>query len=302
MVNVEEYLANYSHIRPDIDLFVTTSRNKEGIDINDTDIRHVYIESHCLTDIRQMAGRIRRGAEHLYIITDSKGHSNLESIWESDYDKDMCRKVTINSDGRTDTVYSLDEQLRHFCRQRKVYNLVRNANSPMRAYNDEHPEIGKCIDFIKNKHPYVEFDYFENGFCYNEYRRHALVFIDSEIRTFREALDSPPILEALFRQIFPRTQIHLPVIPEEEAVKIMERYLTEHPDGRISRAERDHLILEVATALNRHYDPDSGKYPQLNRWLQPIGFQVKQRGNNKKRNTYDEFRIIRLTADTSDAA
>ena len=47
LLAVQEYLEKHSRIREDIALFVTTSKNKEGININDDDIRHVYIPYIC---------------------------------------------------------------------------------------------------------------------------------------------------------------------------------------------------------------------------------------------------------------
>lgn len=302
MVNVEEYLANKSCIRPDINLFVTTSRNKEGIDINDTDIHHVYVESHCLTDIRQMAGRIRRGAEHLYVITDSAGYTNSEVYRERFFDKNLCTLKMWDDSSKPTEIHPLDEVLNIHCRQFGVRGLVGNKNSSIRAYNKDHPEIGKFIDSIKYKLPYIEYDYFTNQFCYNQYREHARDFIAREVKEFSVAQQSPTRLSEMFRKVFPQTQIHLPIIPQEEAARIMERYIAEHPNGLISRAEREQLILEIACALNRNYDPASGKQPKINRWLSPIGYQIIQKGHNKDRSSYDVFEIIQLAADASDVA
>lgn len=51
---------------------VTTSRNKEGINILNEDIRYMFVETHNMDDIIQMAGRVRSGLHYLYIIADAK--------------------------------------------------------------------------------------------------------------------------------------------------------------------------------------------------------------------------------------
>ena len=83
MVDVEEKPAKTSSLRPDIRLFITKSKNKEGINIEDDDIHHVYIESHYLPDIKQIAGRIRSGAKHVYIIVDSNDYSPYALPYET---------------------------------------------------------------------------------------------------------------------------------------------------------------------------------------------------------------------------
>lgn len=59
-VKVEKYLKMEEDIPDDIKVFVTTSRNKEGIYIfNDEYEWHIVIESHWDEEIQQMWGRVR---------------------------------------------------------------------------------------------------------------------------------------------------------------------------------------------------------------------------------------------------
>lgn len=59
-VKVEKYLKMEEDIPDDIKVFVTTSRNKEGINIfNDEYEWHIVIESHWDEEIQQMWGRVR---------------------------------------------------------------------------------------------------------------------------------------------------------------------------------------------------------------------------------------------------
>ena len=291
MENVENYLAEHSRIRPDIDLFVTTSRNKEGIDIKDDDIRHVYIESHCLTDIRQMAGRIRSGVEHLYIITDAKPIFSPESFFESDYDKDMCCKYLVDENGKLHCDKALDAQLRHFCQQNFVSGLVGNADSLIRAYDDKHSKIGQYIDYIKKIHPYVQYDYFLNGFFYNNYRKLSRDFIDSENKAFNEALETPEGLMSMFQQAFPKAHIHPPVTAETTALEYIKQFLEAHPNGEINKQQKDLLTAD----LGKIFYPDSdGKKHQLCRMLHSIGYECTTFGKNKQRESYGMSRIYPL--------
>lgn len=89
----EQYLASHERLPGDVQLFITTSRNKEGVNIKDENIRHVYIESHCLTDIIQMTGRIRCGAENVYIVLDAAGFNSNEHYLECTVAKQLAEET-----------------------------------------------------------------------------------------------------------------------------------------------------------------------------------------------------------------
>lgn len=72
MKDLEAYIAENRRLPEDVSLFVSTSRNKEGINIENEDIRYLFVESHFSDDVIQMAGRIRAALENLYIISDTE--------------------------------------------------------------------------------------------------------------------------------------------------------------------------------------------------------------------------------------
>lgn len=55
-------------------ILLTTSCLKEGVNIENKNIRVAFCESHVLSEIRQFAGRIRNGLDVLFIISDAKQH------------------------------------------------------------------------------------------------------------------------------------------------------------------------------------------------------------------------------------
>jgi hypothetical protein len=73
---LEKELAESSLLAEDIYFFVTTSRNKEGININNKDIKYMFVETHLMYDVVQMAGRVRCGVEKLYIISNAEQLKN----------------------------------------------------------------------------------------------------------------------------------------------------------------------------------------------------------------------------------
>ncbi|MCF2618123.1 hypothetical protein JQM68_13110 [Oscillibacter valericigenes] len=73
---IREVMETQEIVPSDIKILITTSQNKEGININDLDIKDMVVESHQRDEVRQMAGRVRNGLDNLIIVTDAKQHSS----------------------------------------------------------------------------------------------------------------------------------------------------------------------------------------------------------------------------------
>lgn len=275
MVNVEKHLYNHDSIRSDITFFYTTSRNKEGININDPDIHHVYIESHNLTDIKQMAGRLRNGVENVYIILDSKGHGNSEPRFEQIFAQEFCNSNSYNPDSS-----HVNTMLNAFCTKQKL--------TLSEAYHSENSEVGEFIDFIKKKSPYLEYDYFAQEIRYNFYRQKARAFAFKVNDTFNDAAKHPKKLAALFQKEFPYSFIHTPLSPIDEGREYVENYLKQHP-------ERDHPyseIIEIAEYLKKllgtpkRSSKNTDENIAPNYYLHKVGFHSKRRNNNVSHPNY----------------
>ena len=84
-----------SYIPNDIQLFITTSRNKEGINIQNTDIKNMFVETHLMYDVVQMAGRVRKGIDNLYIISNAEQHDHSCDVTDILFSK---RVMVANKD------------------------------------------------------------------------------------------------------------------------------------------------------------------------------------------------------------
>lgn len=171
MLSVQDHLEKFSRIREDIALFVTTSKNKEGININDEDIRHVYIESHSMTDICQMAGRLRHGAENVYIILDSQGHPPSESKFDGFFAERICQHKLEEANQPPVQVHLLDDMLREVRRRAAEKAQVSSPEVTPCAFVDELPDVKAFIDYARSKTPYLMYDYFTGTFRVNVYRK-----------------------------------------------------------------------------------------------------------------------------------
>lgn len=277
MENVEKHLYKHESIRPDIALFCSTSRNKEGINIQDSDIRHVYIESHSLTDIKQMAGRIRKGAEHVYIIIDSKGYGNTEPQHEQKLDKDFCNPALFDTG-----ISPADALLNRFCADRKL--------SISTAYRTEASEVGQYIDLLKSKFPYIQFDHFARKFRFNLYRELSYQLQYDELKEFDDAVESTASLIELFQNEFPYATIHAYHSPVDEGSTYVQLYIDQHPDEFHPYDEILAIALHLRALLGapqRSKNTDSESISNPNLYLHKVGFHFKRRHNNASHENYN---------------
>lgn len=253
-------------------------------------IQHVYVESHSVTDIHQMTGRIRRGAEHLYVIIDSEGYGNTEHRFERVLAKYLC----TSKQAAIDISYT-NSILKDFCDEHKL-----SLND---AYRTENSDLGDFIDLIKQKFPYIEFDYFTYKFRFNSYNKLSHDFISSETRSFTEASKVPQDLVALFQMAFPYSNIYSPITHEEEAQQIGWNFLNSHPTGIVTEEELDELIAKLDVLLTSPQNRKRRKShkPAPNRLLHQIGLDYSPRNNNIHSEGYSEH-ILRPWKKSSKAA
>lgn len=296
--DIQAKLAKDALIREDIQLFVTTSKNKEGINIENKDIHHVYIEEHSLTDIRQMAGRLRCGADHAYVIVDSKGHNTYEHPQERWLTRFMC-KFDLDW-GDVDifepNIHShADAMLDYKCAQNGVHNLMGNSRSTKRAYSEDYPEIGGYITLMQSKFPYMSCNFFNNTFQYNELRERGMDFVAREKRLFEKALASDEEFLRIFGEGFPVTKLHPMVDKARQAELYLQQYMEAHPDNRYTTAEKERLGVELDMILSSDEKRKRRKSdkPQANRVLHQLGYKIVHAGKkDKKHKGYDIWKIV----------
>ena len=289
METAEKYLADNSRIHPDIQLFYTTSRNKEGINIEDTDIDDVYIESHSMTDIKQMAGRIRHGTENLYIIMDSKGYGDNENRWECEHAKMVALETSEN--GYT----QLNKNLRKHCRILGVDNLVFNENYSLQENNGKNRQIISYIDLIESKSPYFEYDYISNSFYYNGYREKSRQYYALENEAFEDAYYSEALVY-MFREAFPDAAVHEPESSIDYVEMIIEKMKTRYAAGDLKTEDMKMYATELdmlLTDYNTRKKRTSGVV-QMNRVLKLVGLSYDRKSHNKKSPNYDVWELKTL--------
>lgn len=90
---VIESLETKECLPANVRILFTTSKGKEGININDKDIPAMYCESHYVADLVQMAGRVRNGLRTLYIIRDAAQTCDYLSNFTADINRNCVEAV-----------------------------------------------------------------------------------------------------------------------------------------------------------------------------------------------------------------
>ena len=141
---VREYLVTYSRLPPEVRIFITTSQNKEGISIEDDDIKYMFSESHNKADLEQMAGRVRgnpdtgTGIRMLTVVYDAADNWDDWNFLECALDKMLV--------GQAKNALHLHEAA--YEQAGKKYKLE------------------KDISAIQKKHRYLRYDYISKKFCH----------------------------------------------------------------------------------------------------------------------------------------
>ena len=248
MVRVEAAVANDKHLPKDIHLWLTTSRNKEGINIENEDIAHLYVESHIQSDIIQMAGRIRTGVEHMYVIVDAQDNHATEWKYLAEFSRTYL-VTSVNAAGSIDD--ACNAMLETICLDNEYTGLFNQRDAKVTAYQKKGcKDVRDCIDFFHDVFPHARYSYIDNVFRYYHMREVSKRLQATELRVFKRAKDESGKLEKLFKRWFPTSTVH-PYVPSEEAQNAAARDYLINEMGlfkvgrRFTQEERDAMTVRL---------------------------------------------------------
>ena len=283
MEQVEASIAKDKLIPDDIHLWLTTSRNKEGINILNEDIDHLYVESHIQSDLIQMAGRIRCGVKHMYIIVDSQDH--YFSSWQDE-------PYLYRDESSGSVIDGYNNFLKNF--YGNVGTKPPFANTEPFAFDTERT-CERVAAYVEHVHEraYVRYSYFDNAFHFYNLRDLGIRLQTQELNMFKRAMQTPGHIEAVFQEWFPDSVVH-PYIPIEEARKQeASEYL--HKLGITDATKR--FTCDECTAirneLNRIYNEDLTSLNPLLKKCLPL--KMKRVSNDKTNAGYNLYHAVPLT-------
>ena len=164
---IRKHLVSHSSIPSDVKIFITTSQNKEGISIEDDDIKHMFSESHNKADLEQMAGRVRgnpingTGLHTLYVIYDASEHPYNFTFLDQEFDSLLVDQVK--------DVLSKHEE------------MIKSVGKPYHFSQD--------IKAVHKSHPFIRYDYIGRCFEFYEARKHCEKLEKEDRSDFRSFVD-----------------------------------------------------------------------------------------------------------------
>lgn len=291
MVRVETSVAEDNRVPSDIHLWLTTSRNKEGINILNNDIDHLYVESHIQSDIIQMAGRIRSGVQNMYVVIDSQDNHSPE--WPNlAY---FCNRHLATSTSSSGSIFdACNECLEDLCIRHGIEGMFNMKDAERTAYGRDTTcrVITDCIDYFHETFPYVRYSYLDNVFRFYQLRKISRQLQATELRLFKNAVTESEQLEALFRMWFPDSIVH-PYVPSEE-VRRQEAiaYLNEQGVLDVRNRFDQAACTAIRNELNRIYSTNLTSLNPLLKRCAP--FKMKRVSNNPSNPAYNLYRAVPL--------
>lgn len=106
---IRDSILEQERIPSDVRVFITTTQNKEGINLNDDDIKIMFAESTQRAELIQMAGRVRKGLECLVILYNTPQYVSYITEFEAIRDTHCCKEVNAALDEFVDSPYMPDD-------------------------------------------------------------------------------------------------------------------------------------------------------------------------------------------------
>ena len=278
MLDVQAYLAQNENLPDDVYAFLSTSKNKEGINIKNKDIHAMFIEAHAELDVIQMAGRLREPVDTLYVVVDSQDHFDYENPLEYETVRDDNLRADINNQyfqKCSETGYKPNDP-------QEVWQEPAYANKERKGY----------IDFTHGKYRYLRYDYFSD--CFRIYPERAVGrrYYAEQRRIFALARQSKAGLVQLANRWFPRAECTVSDRVEYETDKqqLVDDYLAEHgwlEADRLYAADRKRMLQDLNQLLRL-------EAKSLKSLLKNFGYDIKDLTGSHKTNA--PFRILKIDA------
>ena len=192
MIIAEKSIRKDFKIPEQFNLFVTTTRYKEGINIKD-DIDYMFIETHNSSDAIQMAGRVRKGVDVLYIVIDAKPNIIVNKNDEIDraFEKGLCAEYFNISEGEGE-YYS---EYKNFMEALVIINFERYAIKLIEEESEETSqyEIYKKYetqfnDHVEEKFGYIRYSYIDDKFKYYDLKQLGIDYDIEQEKEWQKAI------------------------------------------------------------------------------------------------------------------
>ena len=254
-------------VPPNVKILLTTVKNREGINILDTDIKIMYAESHHAAELTQMAGRVRNGLEKFFILYDAAEHVSNTNQYN----------------------------------ERLEYHCVDSANKTYNDYIQYFADIYKpfpkedIIKTVEAKFQMIRFNPFSEKFeyfqgrqkCFKQQREDS-----QELRDIVDTWDVPYLYDGhatggeVFRYWFPHSKNWIMHKQEKkDVVDTVVKYLAKngYHDKQINKKQYDELkadLNKILKACEPSAIPCTYPIKSLGRALPYFGYSVAPFGKH----------------------
>lgn len=262
MCAVEKSLASVKALPDNVHLFLSTARNKEGINIENPDCRAVFVEAHAESDIKQMAGRLRQGVDTLYIVWDPYTVNDLELAGEESFSYNSTLLHAVN-----DYYLKLCQKIDY------SWDFTQLEASPSAISS-----LNSYITFIHNKFPYLRFDFASNQFVLYPERGLGRAYYKGQEITFFSC-KSKAQCEELVKKWFPNAECEVNITFYEDKKAELGAYLVGKgwlgPHADIKGPQRTEL-------LNKIREITGEDFKSLGPALKRFGYTIESTGHNER--------------------
>lgn len=279
MVKTEKMLREECMLPEDIMLFVSTSRNKEGINIKNKDFSYMIVEAHNQSDVVQMAGRVRYGIDELYIVLDAKQFELTSWKLESNF---AATEIAFKDTATKEYSGAANDYFKAICRKSGL-SVFNNKQAGDNVYT--HKELKAYIEYIEKTFDFVRFNFFRNVFELYDLRVSGYKYLDNSKKAFERAAEEDNPYYELVSQWFPSAKVH-PLIPKEkQAEQVFEEFIKKYGVTRIPESEVDELRQQLNITLNT-------KYKSMNSLLKRFTTKKLERmSRGKNKSKYHKYKL-----------
>lgn len=269
---IRESLIKDEMLPQEIQIFISTSQNKEGININNDDIKIMVSESCDRASLIQMAGRIRKGLEFLVVLYDAPQHPQ--------------------------TITDLDIEVDHWC--------LKNVREFWKYYEFT-SENTEEISLIEKKFPAIRYNYLQQRFDFYPGREYGFEQVRKDQRYLRNCVttwnNTPEDCnfnyiagqgEQDLKKWFPYSEVELYLrktlsgqmdILKEKICKFVER--SEYFQKEITKTEKEAFVdclNKILEEVGADYKELGIKVPikQLNPFLKNFGYTISSTSHRKE--------------------
>lgn len=251
METSEESIKKKGLLPENIQLLLSTERNKEGINIYDKDISNLYVESKHLGDIVQMAGRVRAGVENMYVVLYGGRKENEENPYETLF---ALNKLVGHGENKN----ILNDYWQELCLKHES-DLFKNRNAGKTVHQEKWSS--DFVDYVHETFPYIRYSYFNN--CFEFYINRWSGNWDYDVAGYdrRQALAQKTITQ-MFEQCFPASIVHpctISINKKKEVdvwrVEKAKKYISDTLiiGEKYSENQRQQFIVELNDILGTEY-------------------------------------------------